>query len=253
MDEETSDQQELVVFDFNDEDAVAGLGRSAQRDLSRLTEKMLDVVSVSPVDLVSHALNAMLEALDQGRMERSSRRSGGLARMFSRFFGADRRAVSELRRHIDVLAAELERHKTAIMTSIVKLERLDKQVEQVHEDLKQATQALANAPQHRIVMARREDLLLSLAVAQQNLPSIRTALHNEQMLLAKIDTVLRVALPAWHQNAATAVRRPDAHPSAANDALLLAVEEGKALADQTRDAQREARAQRQSAVTNTGS
>jgi uncharacterized protein YaaN involved in tellurite resistance len=143
----------------------------------------------------------------------------------------------EVRKQIDMITDKLERHKTALLTDIVSLDKLyqanlnyfhtlEDYIAAGEEKLRQldeviipeqakkaettaeviAAQALRDLRAARDDLERRvHDLRLTRQVSLQSLPGIRLVQENDKGLVNKINSTIVNTVPLWRQQLATAV------------------------------------------------
>ncbi len=266
-------------IDPADAHSILFFGSSAQTRLNELSERMLEGVKNKDLDEAGGMLGELVTAvrgfdvakLDPNRqpgfLEKLMGRGKPLARFLQRY--------EEVARQVDAIGDELERHKTALLTDLVQLERLydanlesygelelhieaaraklaeldqgpipalQRRVEETGETL--AAQALRDLRAARDDLDRRlHDLLLTRQVIMQALPGIRLVQQNDKGLVAKIESTLTNTMPLWRQQLATSLTlyRGGAAARTVAAASDLTNELLEANAEKLRDATREAR------------
>jgi uncharacterized protein YaaN involved in tellurite resistance len=231
----------LAELDLTDSSSIMHFGAKAQRQLTAVSDQMLDGVRSKDSGPAGQSLSEMvgtLRGFDVEALDPNAKR-GFLARLF----GAGKPIVRFLqeyegvRDHIDRITLDLERHKTRLLTDVTALDRLydanlayfrelehyiaagdaklaeldsetipalAAKVEQ-EQDMVQA-QNLRDLRGARDDLERRvHDLRLTRQVAMQALPSIRLVQENDKGLINKINSTLVNTVPLWRQQLAQAI------------------------------------------------
>lgn len=231
----------LKEIDIGDSRSIMFFGSKAQQQLTTISENMLEGVKNKDVGSAGNALSEMVSTLRGFNVDEfdPNRRPG----FFERLFGKAKPIVKFLqqyetvRRQIDTITDELERHKTKLLTDITGLDRLydanldyfrtlelyiaagQEKLRELDQDILPAKAATAasseeviEAQQLRDLRAARDDLerrvhdlVLTRQVTLQSLPSIRLVQENDKGLVNKIASTLVNTIPLWRQQLATAV------------------------------------------------
>ncbi len=231
----------LARLDLADAQSIISFGGDAQRELTAVTDQILDGVRNQDVGAAGDALNdvvATLRGFDVDALD-PSRKRGLLARLFSasKPLAKFLQRYEGVRRQIDAITDRLEGHKTTLLTDITRLDRLyQASLECFHslegyiaagearlaqldgEELPRleseaeasgdviAAQSLRDLRSARNDLERRvHDLRLTRQVTMQSLPSIRLVQENNKGLVNRINSTLSNTVPLWRQQLATAV------------------------------------------------
>ena len=275
-----------VEIDIYDSNAVIYFGSTAQQQLTDIADSILDGVKNKDTAAAGSALNNIVAAIrgfDVSALATNNQpgffaRLLGKAKPVAKFF----QQYEEVKRQIDAISIELERHKTKLLTDITTLDRLyESNLEYFHDlDLfiaagetklkkldEKTLPALAKtaeisgdmlkAQELRDLRSARDDLerrvhdlRLTRQVAMQSLPSIRLVQENDKGLVNKISSTIVNTVPLWRQQLATAVTTQRSREAA--DSLKSATDLTNDLleanADALQDANRQARTQMERGV-----
>ena len=231
----------IAELEMDDANSIIFFGSKAQKQLTTISDHMLEGVRNKDTGPAGASLNNMVtilrgfdvEGLDP-RLEPSwIEKIFGWGKPVAKFL----QRYEEVRDQIDRIGDELEHHKTRLMTDIASLDRLyDANLEYFHtladyiaageemlqradEDMipalhKEAessgdvlkAQELRDLRSARDDLERRvHDLKLTRQVAMQSLPSIRLVQENDKSLLTKINSTMANTIPLWRQQLAQAV------------------------------------------------
>ncbi len=231
----------IAELEMDDANSIIFFGSKAQKQLTTVSDHMLEGVRNKDTGPAGNALNSMVttlrgfdvEGLDP-RLEPSwIEKIFGWGKPVAKFL----QRYEEVRDQIDRIGDELENHKTRLMTDIASLDRLyEANLEYFHtladyiaaggEMLKRAdedmipalhkeaeasgdvlkAQELRDLRSARDDLERRvHDLKLTRQVAMQSLPSIRLVQENDKSLLTKINSTMANTIPLWRQQLAQAV------------------------------------------------
>jgi len=290
VEEITLDEKKVKVcldeIDLYDSSSVLFFGSMAQQQLTDIADNMLEGVKNKDVAGAGVALNdivAVLRGFDvMGLAE--NKPQGFLSKLFGKAKPAAKflQQYEEVRRQIDAITIELEKHKTHLLTDITTLDRLyQANLDYFHDldiyiaagDLKlsqldsNAIPALAKtaeisgdlvkAQELRDLRAVRDDLerrvhdlRLTRQVAMQGLPSIRLIQENDKGLVNKISSTIVNTIPLWRQQLATAATLERSRDAAqtVKSTTDLTNELLEANADALKHANREARTQMERGV-----
>lgn len=229
----------MKEIDVGDSRSIMFFGSKAQQELTTISEKMLEGVKNKDVGSAGDALSEMVATLRGFDVDEfDPNKSPGF---LSRLFGKAKPIVKFLqqyetvRRQIDSITDELERHKTKLLTDITGLDRLydanldyfralELYIAAGREKLRELDEgvlpAKASAAGEEVIAAqelrdlcaarddlerRVHDLLLTRQVTLQSLPGIRLVQENDKGLVNKIASTLVNTIPLWRQQLATAV------------------------------------------------
>lgn len=231
----------LKEIQIDDPQSIMFFGSKAQQELTSVSESMLEGVKNKDVGAAGNALNEMVATLRGFNVDEfdPNRQPGFLERLFSRAKPIAKflQQYESVRRQIDSITDDLERHKTKLLTDITGLDRLydanldyfrtlelyiaagQEKLRQLDEDVLPARSAAAESSEEVIVaqelrdlrsarddLERRiHDLVLTRQVTLQSLPSIRLVQENDKGLVNKIASTLVNTIPLWRQQLATAV------------------------------------------------
>ena len=244
---EADDTQKARIRDLmaeiqtSDSNSIIFFGSKAQEQLTTISDNMLEGVRNKDVGAAGNALSdmvAVIRGFDVDELNPNEKPG-----FFARLFGKSKPVVrflqgyEEVRKQIDGISNNMERHKTQLLTDIASLDRLyDANLEYFHdlelyiaagdEKLKQldeteipalekaasASEEMLAAQQLRDLRSARDDLerrvhdlRLTRQVAMQSLPSIRLVQENDKGLVTKINSTLVNTVPLWRQQLAQAV------------------------------------------------
>ena len=230
--------QELEMDDAN---SIIFFGSKAQKQLTTISDHMLEGVRNKDTGPAGASLNSMVtilrgfdvDGLDP-RLEPSwIEKIFGWGKPVAKFL----QRYEEVRDQIDRIGDELEHHKTRLMTDIASLDRLyeanleyfhtladyiaageemlkradEEMIPALHKEAEESgdvlkAQELRDLRQTRDDLERRvHDLRLTRQVAMQGLPSIRLVQENDKSLLTKINSTMANTIPLWRQQLAQAV------------------------------------------------
>jgi uncharacterized protein YaaN involved in tellurite resistance len=228
-------------LDLDDTNSIIFFGSKAQTQLTTISDSMLEQVRTKDVGPAGNALNRMVQKLrDLDVTGVDARSRPGLIR---RLLGVKNQVqqyidrYEEIRGQIDTISNDLERHKTTLLTDIVRLDKLYEalleyfrtlevyiaagraKLRQLDDDVLPglaakveagddviAAQKLRDLRGARDDLERRvHDLLLTRQVTMQALPSIRLIQENDKSLVTKINSTVANTVPLWRQQLAQAI------------------------------------------------
>lgn len=231
----------MKEIDFSDSRSIMFFGSKAQQQLTTVSENMLEGVKNKDVGSAGHALNEMVSTLRGFNVDEfdPNKQPGFFARLFSKAKPIAKflQQYETVRKQIDTITDELERHKTKLLTDITSLDRLydanldyfrtlevyvaagqeklrelDQEILPAKSKAAATTEEVIAAQQLRDLRAARDDLerrvhdlLLTRQVTLQSLPSIRLVQENDKGLVNKIASTMVNTIPLWRQQLATAV------------------------------------------------
>ncbi|MGJ0483598.1 MAG: toxic anion resistance protein [Methylomicrobium sp.] len=234
-------QQLLNEINVGNSQSVLFFGSKAQEQLTTISDRMLDGVKNKDIGPAGEDLNEMVATLRGFEVDNldPNKKQG----VFDKLLGRTKPIVKflqqyeEVRKQIDMITDKLERHKTALLTDIVSLDKLyqanlnyfhtlEDYIAAGEEKLRQldeviipeqakkaettaeviAAQALRDLRAARDDLERRvHDLRLTRQVSLQSLPGIRLVQENDKGLVNKINSTIVNTVPLWRQQLATAV------------------------------------------------
>ncbi len=247
--EEAKLQEAMNEININDRNSVIYFGSKAQEKLDDISNKMLDGVKNKDTGKTGDLLNNMVATIrgfDIDEFNPNKKLS-----WWQKLFGATKplakfvQKYEEVKDQIDVIAENLERHKSKLITDVVSLDKLydanldyfrqleiyihagelklkelnEKIIPQYEEKAKNedmmAVQELKEIRGFRDDLERRvHDLKLSRQVAMQALPSIRLIQENDKSLINKIGSTLVNTIPLWRNQLAQTVTIFRSHEAA---------------------------------------
>jgi len=231
----------IAELEMDDANSIIFFGSKAQKQLTTISDHMLEGVRNKDTGPAGASLNSMVtilrgfdvEGLDP-RLEPSwIEKIFGWGKPVAKFL----QRYEEVRDQIDRIGDELEHHKTRLMTDIASLDRLyeanldyfhtladyiaagEEVLKRADEDMipalhkeAEASGDVLKAQELRDLRSARDDLerrvhdlRLTRQVAMQGLPSIRLVQENDKSLLTKINSTMANTIPLWRQQLAQAV------------------------------------------------
>ena len=239
----------MAQLDPAERSSVIRFGAEAQAKLDEISNRMIEGVKNKETGAAGESLNRMVAAIrgfdidalnpnkKLGWWEKLLGKSQPLALFIQRY--------EEVRNQLDVIAADLERHKARLTADLVALDKLyeanldyfhqlelyieagERKLRELEEKIipdyeakaaggeMLAVQELREIREFRDDLERRvHDLRLSRQVAMQALPSIRLIRENDKSLIAKIDSTLVNTVPLWRNQLAQTVTIFRSHEAA---------------------------------------
>ncbi len=231
----------LQEIDIKDSQSILFFGSKAQEQLTTVSDRMLEGVKNKDIGPAGDDLNDMvatlrgfdLDSLDPNKKPGFFSNLLGKAKPVLKFV----QKYEEVRKQIDGITAKLEKHKTALLTDIISLDRLyqanldyfraledyiaagEEKLRELNEEIipvqaaaVETSQDVIAAQNLRDLYAVRDDLerrvhdlRLTRQVSMQSLPSIRLVQENDKGLVNKISSTIVNTVPLWRQQLATAV------------------------------------------------
>jgi uncharacterized protein YaaN involved in tellurite resistance len=283
--EQSKLEKALSELDFNNRNSIIYFGASAQEELDEISNRMIDGVQNKDTGAAGAVLNEMVAAIKGFDIEELD--PNKKLPWYSKLFGGVKplakfiQGYENVRDQIDMIANNLEEHKSTLMTDVVSLDKLyeanleyfrklelyieageikKKELEaeimpeyekKAETNEMMAIQELKEIRAFRDDLERRiHDLRLSRQVAMQSLPSIRLIQENDKSLINKISSTLVNTVPLWRNQLAQTVTIFRSHESAKalKDASDLTNELLEKNAEGLRDANREVRTQMERGV-----
>ena len=252
MEEEvTALQDALNELDIHDRKSIIYFGSSAQEKLDEISNRMIDGVQNKDIGAAGDALSSMVASIRGFDIDEFNPNKS--VPWWKKLFGAANPLVEfvqeyeKVRDQIDLIANDLEKHKSQLMSDIVALDKLydanleyfrklelyikagetkldeletqiipeyEKKVSQSEDDM-MAIQELKEIRGFRDELERRvHDLKLSRQVTMQSLPSIRLIQENDKSLISKITSTLVNTVPLWRNQLAQTVAIFRSHDAA---------------------------------------
>jgi uncharacterized protein YaaN involved in tellurite resistance len=283
--EQSKLEKALSELDFDDRNSIIYFGASAQEELDDISNRMIDGVKNKDTGAAGMVLNEMVAAIKGFDIEELNPNKS--LPWYSKLFGGVKpltkfiQGYEEVRDQIDMIANNLEEHKSTLMRDVVSLDKLYEANLDYFRKLELYIEAgeikkteLANdvVPNYETkaesneMMAIQElkeirsfsddldrrvhDLRLSRQVAMQSLPSIRLIQENDKSLINKISSTLVNTVPLWRNQLAQTVTIFRSHESAKalKDATDLTNQLLEKNAEGLRDANYEVRTQMERGV-----
>ncbi|MFK8076285.1 MAG: toxic anion resistance protein [Granulosicoccus sp.] len=232
-------------INLSDSNSVIFFGSKAQQELTAISDNMLEGVRNKDLGSAGRSLNDMVSVLRGFEVENfdPNERPGFFTRLFRRLFGGLTpvakfiQQYEGVRRQVDTVTDDLEKHKTLLLRDIKSLDKLysanldyfhnleayivagEQKLKAIDDTMIPAAEAKA-AEQDDVLLAqelrdlrsgrddlerRIHDLRLTRQVAMQGLPSIRLIQENDKGLVNKINSTLVNTVPLWRQQLAQAV------------------------------------------------
>ena len=278
-------EKALSELDFTDRTSIIYFGASAQEELDSISNRMIDGVKNKDTGAAGMVLNEMVAAIKGFDIEELNPNKS--QPWYEKLFGGVKpltkfiQGYEDVRDQIDMIANNLEEHKSTLMRDVVSLDKLyDANLDYFRKlelyieagELKKKELASDVIPQYEEkaksseMMAIQElkeirsfsddlerrvhDLRLSRQVSMQSLPSIRLIQDNDKSLINKISSTLVNTVPLWRNQLAQTVTIFRSHESAKalKDAADLTNELLERNAEGLRDANYEVRTQMERGV-----
>jgi len=283
--EQSKLEKALSELDFNNRNSIIYFGASAQEELDEISNRMIDGVQNKDTGAAGAVLNEMVAAIKGFDIEELN--PNKKLPWYSKLFGGVKpltkfiQGYENVRDQIDMIANNLEEHKSKLMTDVVSLDKLYKanldyfrklelyieageiKKKELATDVMPAYEEKAESNEMMAIQELKEirafgddlerrvhDLRLSRQVAMQSLPSIRLIQENDKSLINKISSTLVNTVPLWRNQLAQTVTIFRSHESAKalKDASDLTNELLEKNAEGLRDANREVRTQMERGV-----
>ena len=250
MPEEKSQlEKAMSELDFNNRTSIIYFGAAAQEELDDISNRMIDGVKNKDTGRVGAVLNEMVSAIKGFDIDEIN--PNKKLPWYKNLFGGTKplskflEGYEEVRDQIDMIANNLEEHKSTLMRDVLSLDKLyDANLEyfrklelyieagelkkkelnseiipQYEEKAKDSEMLeIQNLKEIRAFAAdlerRIHDLRLSRQVAMQSLPSIRLIQENDKSLINKIASTLVNTVPLWRNQLAQTVTIFRSHESA---------------------------------------
>ena len=273
-------QEAMAKLDLSDRNSVIYFGTEAQEKLDEISNRMINGVQNKDIGAAGNSLNkivASIRGFDIDELNPNKQLP-----WYKKLFGAPSPLVKflqgyeEVRDQIDLVANDLEKHKSQLMKDVVSLDKLYEANLEYFRGLElyiKAGEAKLNELEKKIIpeyeakaedkemMAIQDlkeirgfrddldrkvyDLRLSRQVAMQSLPSIRLVQENDKSLINKITSTLVNTVPLWRNQLAQTITIFRSHDAAKSikEAGDLTNDLLEKNADGLREANREVREQ----------
>ncbi|MFK7856103.1 MAG: toxic anion resistance protein [Granulosicoccus sp.] len=235
----------MSEIDLTDSNSIIFFGSKAQQELTSISDNMLEGVRNKDLGSAGNSLNEMVTVLRGFEVEDfdPNNSPGFLMRLIRKLFGGVTpvakfiQQYEGVRRQVDTVTDDLEKHKTLLLRDIKSLDKLysanldyfhnleayilagEQKLKIIDDEMVPAAEATAaaaddvlQAQELRDIRAGRDDLerrihdlRLTRQVAMQGLPSIRLIQENDKGLVNKINSTLVNTVPLWRQQLAQAV------------------------------------------------
>lgn len=232
-------------INLTDSNSIIFFGSKAQQELTSISDNMLEGVRNKDLGSAGRSLNDMVSVLRGFEVEDfdPNDRPGFFTRLFRKLFGGVSpvakfvQQYEGVRRQVDTVTDDLEKHKTLLLRDIKSLDKLysanldyfhnleayilagEQKLKVIDEQMIPEAEAKAadsddvlQAQELRDLRSGRDDLerrihdlRLTRQVAMQGLPSIRLIQENDKGLVNKINSTLVNTVPLWRQQLAQAV------------------------------------------------
>ena len=283
--EESKLEKALSELDFTNRSSIIYFGASAQEELDEISNRMIDGVKNKDTGAAGAVLNEMVAAIKGFDIEELN--PNKKLPWYSKLFGGVKpltkfiQGYENVRDQIDMIANNLEEHKSTLMTDVVSLDKLyeanldyfrklelyieagEIKKKELTTDIMPGYEEKATSNEMMAIQELKEirafgddlerrvhDLRLSRQVAMQSLPSIRLIQENDKSLINKISSTLVNTVPLWRNQLAQTVTIFRSHESAKalKDASDLTNELLEKNAEGLRDANKEVRTQMERGV-----
>ncbi|MBX2878572.1 MAG: toxic anion resistance protein [Granulosicoccus sp.] len=235
----------MSEISLHDSNSIIFFGSKAQQELTTISDSMLEGVRNKDIGSAGDSLNSMVSVLRGFEVADfdPNKRPGFFTRLLRKLFGGVSpvakfiQQYEGVRRQVDTVTDDLEKHKTLLLRDITSLDKLytanlsyfhnlEAYILAGEEKLKhidgqmipEAEQKAANSDDVLVAQELRDlrggrddlerrihDLRLTRQVAMQGLPSIRLIQENDKGLVNKINSTLVNTVPLWRQQLAQAV------------------------------------------------
>jgi len=272
-------------LDINDRNSVIYFGTEAQEKLDEISNRMIDGVQNKDIGAAGDSLNQIVASIRGFDLDELNPNKA--VPWYKKLFGAPSPLVAflqgyeEVRDQIDMVANDLEKHKSTLMKDVVSLDKLyeanleyfrglelyikagEEKLQELEEKIipefeekaaekeMMAIQDLKEVRGFRDDLERKVyDLKLSRQVAMQSLPSIRLVQENDKSLINKITSTLVNTVPLWRNQLAQTITIFRSHDAAKSikEAADLTNELLEKNADGLREANQEVRKQMERGV-----
>ena len=247
--EEIKLQKAMDTLDLNDRNSVIYFGTEAQEKLDDISNRMIDGVQNKDIGAAGDSLNEIVASIRGFDIDELN--PNKTVPWYKKLFGAPDALVGflqgyeKVRDQIDMVANDLEKHKSTLMKDVVSLDKLyeanldyfrglELYIKAGEEKLKELESNIipkyASKAESKEMMAIQDlkevrgfrddlerkvyDLKLSRQVAMQSLPSIRLVQENDKSLINKITSTLVNTVPLWRNQLAQTITIFRSHDAA---------------------------------------
>ena len=247
--EEVKLQEAMNKLDLKDRNSVIYFGTEAQEKLDEISNRMIEGVKNKDIGAAGESLNQIVASIRGFDIDALN--PNNPVPWYKKLFGSPSSLVKflegyeQVRDQIDMVANDLEKHKSQLMKDVVSLDKLyeanldyfrglELYIKAGEEKLKvldetvipeyvgkakdedmMAIQDVKEIRGFRDDLERRVyDLKLSRQVAIQSLPSIRLVQENDKSLINKITSTLVNTVPLWRNQLAQTITIFRSHDAA---------------------------------------
>jgi len=242
-------QEAMNKLDVKDRNSVIYFGTEAQEKLDDISNRMIDGVQNKDIGAAGDSLNQIVASIRGFDIDELNPNKS--LPWYKKLFGAPSPLIEflqgyeEVRDQIDMVANDLEKHKSTLMKDVVSLDKLyeanleyfrglELYIKAGEEKLKELEEKIipefADKATEKEMLAIQElkeirgfrddlerkvyDLKLSRQVAMQSLPSIRLVQENDKSLINKITSTLVNTVPLWRNQLAQTITIFRSHDAA---------------------------------------
>jgi uncharacterized protein YaaN involved in tellurite resistance len=247
--EETKLQEAMDKLDLNDRNSVIYFGTEAQEKLDEISNRMIDGVQNKDIGAAGDSLNQIVASIRGFDIDELNPNKP--VPWYKKLFGAPSSLVKflegyeQVRDQIDMVANDLEKHKSQLMKDVVSLDKLyeanldyfrglelyikagEEKLKEMEEKIIPEYEEKAKGKEMMAIQELKEirgfrddlerkvyDLKLSRQVAMQSLPSIRLVQENDKSLINKITSTLVNTVPLWRNQLAQTITIFRSHDAA---------------------------------------
>jgi uncharacterized protein YaaN involved in tellurite resistance len=233
-------EEAMDKLDFNDRNSVIYFGSEAQEKLDEISNRMIEGVQNKDTGAAGASLNQIVASIRGFDIDELN--PNKTAPWYKKLFSVSDPLVKflqgyeEVRDQIDLIANDLEKHKSQLMKDVVSLDKLyeanldyfrglelyikagEKKLKELDENVipefknKAESEDMVEIQNLKEVRGFRDDLerkvhdlRLSRQVAMQSLPSIRLVQENDKSLINKITSTLVNTVPLWRNQLAQTI------------------------------------------------
>ena len=242
-------QEAMSKLDLSDRNSVIYFGTEAQEKLDEISNRMIDGVQNKDIGAAGDSLNQIVASIRGFDIDELNPNKA--VPWYKKLFGAPSPLVEflqgyeEVRDQIDMVANDLEKHKSTLMKDVVSLDKLyeanleyfrglelyikagEEKLKELEEKIIPEFEEKANEKEMMAIQELKEirgfrddlerkvyDLRLSRQVAMQSLPSIRLVQENDKSLINKITSTLVNTVPLWRNQLAQTITIFRSHDAA---------------------------------------
>jgi len=242
-------QEAMSKLDLSDRNSVIYFGTEAQEKLDEISNRMIDGVQNKDIGAAGDSLNQIVASIRGFDIDELN--PNKTVPWYKKLFGAPSPLVEflqgyeEVRDQIDMVANDLEKHKSTLMKDVVSLDKLyeanleyfrglelyikagEEKLRELEEKIIPEFEEKANEKEMMAIQELKEirgfrddlerkvyDLRLSRQVAMQSLPSIRLVQENDKSLINKITSTLVNTVPLWRNQLAQTITIFRSHDAA---------------------------------------